>query len=827
MNVEANNRRRAMPFHISAISSLIILVLFIGIIFNHALGERRVILTSMIECVINILAITALYMASIKSIKRSRRAAISWGFFATAQLSLLLADVTYFIYEGFLGISITSSPLSSLYLFYYPLFMVGILLMPLKSPIFLERQKRFLDSAIVMTAAIMCYLNFLIGPLLIKSAGGDIMQLVLSVGLPVGDLILLALVLSLPRRITDKHDGIAIIFLMFSATLTIIGDAILGYQMLKGNYFSGGLLEVLWLAVYMLAGLAGLLQISSIATDSKSGPPQVIINSIKNITNSVLPYFPFVWLIGVFLMLVRSHYDPTLIPFVPTMAGVAFILLLLIARQIITHIENNRFNTQLKQALEKVQIQTFELSKTNQDLQLEIGERKRAEEQLSYDALHDWLTGLPNRTLFLDRLGQAIEYTQRRPGLPFSVLFIDLDHFKIVNDSLGHHIGDKLLIAVAKRLVDCLRTSDTVARLGGDEFVILLENTKDEDSASRVINRIQEMLKLSFPLEGNDVYITASIGVVMNVQGYSNTEDVLRDADIAMYHAKTMGKARAEVFDASLRSEAISRLELENDLRHALEHDEFCLYYQPILSIQTSHLTGFEALIRWQHPHRGLIAPAEFIPVAEESGLIIPIGKWVMLEACTQIKKWQQEIPEGQDITVNVNISGKQFAQADFIEQVEQTLLITGLKASSLKLEITESVLIQNQEPANKIFDKLCSLGIQLEIDDFGTGYSSLGYLQHFPIHMIKIDKSFIQEMRDGGKGSEIIRAMITMARDLGMNTIAEGIETKEQLEELQTLMCEFGQGYLLSRPMDSTLAENYLKGREFSPIAQLAVERV
>jgi len=383
----------------------------------------------------------------------------------------------------------------------------------------------------------------------------------------------------------------------------------------------------------------------------------------------------------------------------------------------------------------------------------------------------------------------------------------------VINDSLGHAAGDQLLVSIAGRLRDCLRSSDTVARLGGDEFVLLLENTTDEFGVHRVTRRIEEALRASHNLEGHEVYITASIGIVLSLQGYTNPNDVLRDADIAMYRAKALGKARCEIFNLELRTEAISRLELENDLRRAVERQEFQLYYQPIFSLDPPVLMGFEALIRWNHPERGLLLPGEFIHVAEESGIILQMGEWVLNEACGQMKKWREEFPDQSRLAINVNISGRQFIQPDFVDQIQKTLERVGLDAGALKLEITESVLIDSQARAGEVFTRLCELGVQLQIDDFGTGYSSLGYLQHYPVHTIKIDKSFVQEMGHGKKGTELIRAIVTMARDLGMETIAEGVETRDQLDELKSLSCQYGQGFLLSRPLDRMAAEGVIAG--------------
>ena len=438
----------------------------------------------------------------------------------------------------------------------------------------------------------------------------------------------------------------------------------------------------------------------------------------------------------------------------------------------------------------------------------DITERKRMEDQLLYDAFHDALTGLPNRALFMDRLKYAILRAKRRKDYLFSVLFLDFDRFKVVNDSLGHMVGDQLLIAIARRLETCLRPSDELARLGGDEFTILLDDIRDVSEATAVAEHIHQALKLPFNLNGYEVFTTASIGIALSATGYDRPEELLRDADTAMYRAKEHGKARHAVFDTAMYNCAVALLQLETELRWAIERQELQVYYQPIVSLTTGKIVWFEALVRWQHPEQGLISPAEFIPVAEETGLIIPIGQWVLRESCYQLRQWQQQFRSHPPLTISVNLSGKQFSQPDLVEQIDQTLKETGLSPGSLKLEITESGIMQNADSAAALLEQLKVLKIQLCIDDFGTGYSSLSRLHQFPINTLKIDRSFVSEMTDNGENAEIVQAIITLAHNLGMDVIAEGIETAEQLAQLRMLQCEHGQGYFFSRPLNSKTAE-------------------
>ena len=430
----------------------------------------------------------------------------------------------------------------------------------------------------------------------------------------------------------------------------------------------------------------------------------------------------------------------------------------------------------------------------------DITATRESKERLLHDALHDRLTGLSNRALFMDRLEQKFAHLERKPDSLFAVLFLDFDRFKNINDSLGHLAGDQLLKAISGRLQECLRPGDTVSRFGGDEFAILLENVTELSDATIVAERVQRAMSSPFQLGSQQVFSSASIGIALGHSEYERAEDLLRDADMAMYRAKARGKARHEVFDAEMHTRAVALLQLETDLRWAIERDEFRLYYQPIVNLADGAVIGFEALIRWQHPQRGLVSPAEFIPIAEETGWIVPIGRWVLEEACAQLARWQAETKA--PLSMSVNLSGKQFSQPDLIELVETIIRESGIAPNSLKLEITESAIMEDAQIVTTRLLQLRKLGVQLGLDDFGTGYSSLSYLHRFPLDTLKIDRSFVARLLEDGENREIVRTIVTLGKNLGMNVVAEGVEEAQQLSDLRDLDCQHGQGYLFARPL-------------------------
>ena len=440
-------------------------------------------------------------------------------------------------------------------------------------------------------------------------------------------------------------------------------------------------------------------------------------------------------------------------------------------------------------------------------IQNDATERRELEDQLAHQAFHDPLTGLPNRALFMDRLEQAIARTARS-GRHAAALFADLDNFKDVNDSLGHEAGDRLLIAVAERLRGCLRNEDTLARFGGDEFVVLLEDATGGGVAVRLAERLLECLAPPFSLAGERVFVSASIGVALHGPSDSDRVEVfLSRADAAMYEAKRHGKARYVTYDPAIHARNRDRLRMINDLRVALEREEFLLHYQPKVDLQTGDIVHIEALVRWQHPRRGLVLPAEFVPLAEETGLIVPLGRWVLEEACARVRRWQEIYPSTPTLVANVNLSATQFRQPDLAGEVAEALEHAGLDPACLELEITEGVLMEDAPATGAVLEKLKALGIKVAVDDFGTGYSSLSYLKRFPVDTLKIDRAFVDGLGTDPEDEVLVSGMIGLAHALGLDVVAEGVETERQVASLKEMGCDIAQGYHFSRPLSDEAA--------------------
>jgi diguanylate cyclase (GGDEF)-like protein len=445
-----------------------------------------------------------------------------------------------------------------------------------------------------------------------------------------------------------------------------------------------------------------------------------------------------------------------------------------------------------------------------QGFMVDITERKQAEERLQHQANHDLLTDLPNRHLFLDRLGQSLGRTRRRPGRKVALLFVDLDNFKVVNDSLGHEVGDLLLVRMGERLRRCLRPEDTLARFGGDEFAMLLENIQSPEDAVRVAERIIDELRNPFLFEGRELVLRASVGIALGRGGSKTPGELLKDADTAMYRAKEDGVGY-RLFEPNMYEQALRRLKVENDMRRAIEVEEFVVHYQPIVDLWTGEAWGGEALVRWDHPEAGLLNPSQFVPVAEETGLIVPLGEWVLDEACRQAVGWQQRRQDGAPPVVCVNLSARQLRRQDLAETVEGVLRRTGLEGCCLCLDVTETVYITVLEGNTAILAELKRMGVRISVDDFGMGYSSLSYLKRLPADTLKIDKSFVAGLGEDVRDMAIVRMVIGLAHTLGMKIIAEGVESEEQAEQLRQMGCDLGQGYHFAEPLPAEEVSEYL----------------
>ncbi len=458
----------------------------------------------------------------------------------------------------------------------------------------------------------------------------------------------------------------------------------------------------------------------------------------------------------------------------------------------------------------------------------DITARKHAEEKLAHRNFHDALTGLPNRSLFLDRVQRAFIHSVRHPEYKFAVLFIDVDDFKKFNDSFGYAAGDQVIVELASRLTSSLRRyqavarlalmshgEDTLARLGGDEFAVLLDDIKDPSDAIRVVNRMQDALAAPFTLNGQEVFSSASIGIVMSSTDRDRAEDLLRDAELAMYRAKAAGKARCQVFDAEMHARALDRLRLERDLRAAVSREEFLVHYQPIVQLSDCRIIGFEALVRWQHPERGVLQPGEFIEIAEQTGLIVPMNRWLLREICHQARAWHSRFPSEPPLTATANITSQELAQPDLSNSIRLTLQQTAMNPRYVQLEIRETVAMADAENAAEVLAHLKGLGVRLSIDDFGTGYSSLSRLQGLPLDTLKIDRSFISDMHNDADKREIVRVIVTLGQQLGMKVVAEGTETAEQVKYLKELGCDYAQGFFFSRPVDARAFEELLTASE------------
>lgn len=787
--------RSRIPGELTRVGLLFVLIMGSMAGVYYALGdpEQRLIFMDLAPPLIA-LGVGGALMVGAWRLRRRGKPAGTWAAIGLAVVLYATGDLIWAALE--LGSEAPPFPswADAFYLLYYPAFFLGAMHLAYRRISHLGRWNMVLDLVTIVVAASLVFWNLLIAPVVRSSAGEPLLNQLILCAYPVGDLVLLGALVVIIYYETEDAEISSTLVLGTAIAAMVITDCVYAYRTLAGTYASGTLMDLGWTAGNVLTGLAFLPHWRS--APLTDGPRRALMQAAYGDTLRTLrTYLPYGALLLAYMLLLRSGLAA--LPMSPLTLGLGLgvIVMLVLLRQIITLSENTDLTSELVS-------KAAELENTNSFLAVEVTERRRIEEKLSYDTLHDPMTGLPNRALFLEMLADAIQQSRRRRKPSFAVLFIDIDHFKVVNDSLGHMVGDELLWAIGARLKGTLRSADILARFGGDEFAILMDLADHRDSANALAGRVQRNLQQEFRIEGHELHMSASIGIVADVASYDEAEDLLRDADLAMYEAKSMGKSRFQSFAVRMRKRAFLRLDMEAELRKGLSNDELEVYYQPIVSLRSGHICGMEALARWQHPTRGLLRPREFLAVAEESGLILRLGEQVLAAACAVMNRLQERHPGAAELGVSVNVSNKQFMQPGFIGAVGMALRQTGLEPRALKLEITEKVLIENLRVANRVFNELNTMGVRIDIDDFGTGYSALSYLQNFPIHALKIDQGFIEGMRRSRKGLGLVRAIVAMAHELGMETIAEGITSRAQLNDLKALECDYGQGMLLSRPL-------------------------
>ncbi len=700
----------------------------------------------------DIAAAGAAWVASRRCVDQPRLRS-AWRLMALAAALYLAGDVVWTIYEV-AGTAPYPSAADVLYLLFYPVMLWALLRFPAARINAGDRVRLGLDLAVVAIGGSVVVVDVLLGPTVVQS-GPDVLQTAISVAYPVGDMVLLVGLGTVILRRPPASSTSALRFIAAGLMFFIVGDLAYGYITLHSTYEGGGPVDSLWMLSLALFAVAGAAQTAPVSTAQLT----------PEFARRRASWAPYVAVAVGFGLLVFDQRNASLLPHASLVIAAVLLATLVSIRQFLA---------------QKDLVQT--------------------QGQLSYQSLHDTLTGLPNRALVIDRAEQMLARA-RRSDVGIAVLYVDVDGFKDVNDSLGHAAGDELLRVVARRLSEVVREADTVGRLGGDEFVVLLENLVSESAAELVAERICEVLRQPSELLGSEsraLSVTASVGIALG-QRASATE-LLRDADFALYEAKRAGKNRVTVFESRMHTAARDRIELASDLKNALEVDQFFLLYQPTFDLQSETITGVEALIRWRHPSRGIIPPATFIPLAEETGLIVPIGRWVLRTACTQAAAWHNM---GHPLGMSVNISARQLDHDDLISDVAEAIASTELDPTTLTLEITETTLMRDSDAATRRLRDLKDLGVRIAIDDFGTGYCSLAYLRQFPVDALKIDRTFISGIAASNESKALIHMLVQLGKALGLETLGEGIEEQAQLRQLQREECDYGQGFLFARPLE------------------------
>jgi diguanylate cyclase (GGDEF)-like protein len=783
------------PFYIALVIVTTFLICQVIFIYIPVDPDIRLIISDISSPLINLLTTVSIFFAYFKTKEYSRPLSKAWLYLGFAQTSFFLGDFIWGIFEVGFNISPFPSIADIAYLIYYPLFFYAIWQFPTVEQRYYEVINRSIDLIMIIIGGMVVFWNYIIGPISQTQTDVSLLTQFLAFAYPIGDLILFgAIVLFLFNRVQEKNSG-PMLLVSIGIAVTVVVDCIFSIQSLTDSYQAGGLVDIGYLIPNLMVLLGAIWQYLIAGSLRKPDLDQhTLIKAINNSFNIL----PFVFLFFSIVMLIQSHFQPILMTS-EQLSILTFVYLILFFTR---HAVNNQ---QIRFLAREIETANLKISKQTRELH--------------HDTLHDYLTGLPNRLLFMDRLDRLLLSLQRNKNESFALLFLDLDSFKKINDTKGHNFGDILLIHVAKRLETCIRSTDTVARLGGDEFLILLEEIADSKVVINLTNRIIEACKRPFEFNDEKINISVSIGIVMEWEEkvYENSTEILRDADIALYQAKSQGKSSYAIFDNDLLAKSNKKMLIETELRQATESEQFFIQYQPIISLTDDHIIGFEALLRWNNPLLGLVMPDKFIPVAEATGLIIPIGEWVLGAACKQMKAWQNQFQMVAPLSVNINVSGIQLLNRDFIKTLTHALVSSGLHPGNLKLEITESVLLNIMAKESNLFNELKDIGVHIQIDDFGTGYSSLSYLQHIPVDVIKIDRSFVQRICTNDKNLGLVKAIINMARGMGMQTTAEGIETDQQRLLLESIGCDNGQGYLWSKPVDAAKVEALIQGRDIN----------
>jgi|GEM_PF-2575214 len=810
-------------FAASAILSLLLVSFHLAVLGLTAEERARGDINDILAALSSLAATLGLAYGAFWSRRLDRRLGLAWGCFAAGMLGWAIGDLLW-LHATLSQREIPAASLAdAFYLSTYPLFLLGLYLLP--------RAKAetspwtWVDIAIVVFAAVGIYWNFVLAPWLTQLAPANRLAIWITIAYPLGDILLIG---GITAALLLPGFSIwlpSLSFLLIGQGLAAIADSLFSYYTLRGDFSRADSFNILFSMAPLVLMLGGVAQ-ARLVSRRLSGetiplPPEQPLTILRLVT-------PFVWLVFAYLLLL---FGPRLAPGLPCHQNWLWLSALLgtvAVRQVAAALQNRRLERALRdwaETLEKrVAERSAELLRVNEALRQQMEEQRRIqallrerEERLAYSATHDSLTGLPNRTLLVDRLTQTMRRYRRHPDQRYALLFLDLDNFKTVNDSLGHLAGDELLIQVGKRLRDLVRAEDTVARISGDEFILLLEQCQNREQALCVAQRVLEGLKPPFEVDGHVLYINASIGIVLAEAEHNDPMELLRDADLAMYEAKAGGKGRFVLFSSPLRERAMHRLTLDTDLRQAFQSDAFVLYYQPIVALQSGKIVGFEALLRWQHPTRGLIGPAEFIPIAEANGFIHTITEWTLQEACRQIQAWNALQPD-TPLFVSVNLSPVSLHRPELLQWVDNSLRSTSLLPNCLRLEIVETALLQDRR-AEQALEQMRQRGIEIGLDDFGTGYSSLSSIHRYPIDLLKIDRSFVSRLTQNAKLDSIVRAIVHLAQELGLQAIAEGIETRPQYDFVKSIGCPLGQGFFLSPPLEARQAQDLLARGGVIPI--------